>query len=53
MFFSINFSDSFRFTGWKKGAGKIFEFSKIFFSENEVLEYAYCFFGINKLTSMF
>ena len=31
MFFSINFSDSFRFTGWRKGAGKIFEFSKIFF----------------------
>ena len=52
MFFPINFSDTFKSTGLRQGAGNIFEFSNIFFSETEVLEYAYYSIGINKLTSM-
>ena len=31
--FSINFSYTIKSTGWKEGAGKNFEFLKIFFPE--------------------
>ena len=52
MFFSINFSGTFRSTGRRQVAGDIFEFPKIIFPENDVLERAYYFFCINKFTSM-
>ena len=49
MFFSINFSDSFRSTGRGQGAGNIFESPKIIFPENDLLKCAYYFFCINKI----
>ena len=45
-------SDTFRFTGWRQGAGKTFKLSAIFFPEKEVLEYVDYFFCTAILTSM-
>ena len=44
--------ETFRSTGLRHGAGKMFVFSKIFFHENDVLECAYYIFCINKFASL-
>ena len=46
----INIIDTFRSTGWKQSAGKYFEFSKVFFPGNDILECAYYLFWVNKFT---